>query len=479
MDPAVEPFLISTLVAAVGGLWATVLWLKTRAKQRELNAQFNDQQRELEQHQLQSASLMRECEQFRSDANAQQTRNTQLQVELSGAQARAEEREQSLKQQLESFEANRQQLRIEFENLSREFLTARDNELQEKNAKNIGAILKPLSEKIDGFQRRVNEVHGDMLKNTSALTEQIRSLEKVGLGISSDATNLTKALKGDKKLVGNWGEAQLERTLELAGLRPGEHYDAQPTFKDEQGQRFLPDFVIRLPEGKNLIVDSKVSLIDYEAAVAADSEAQAAIAISRHVTAVKAHIDSLANKDYSRLPGMDSPDFVLMFMPVEPAYIEVMKNHRELFSYGYQKGVVMVSHTTLMPILRTVSNLWMVERSNAEAREIADSAGDIYNSVSLVAERLLGLGATLHTASRKYNDTVTALAGRQGLHSKVERFQQISQKANRPFPDQLSVINDDTDDRLLKGLFLNDPAPTDAVPNEKISSQDSVADSED
>ena len=210
------------------------------------------------------------------------------------------------------------------------------------------------------------------------------------------------------------------------------------------------------------------------AAVAVDSEAQAAIAISRHVTAVKAHIDSLANKDYSRLPGMDSPDFVLMFMPVEPAYIEVMKNHRELFSYGYQKGVVMVSHTTLMPILRTVSNLWMVERSNAEAREIADSAGDIYNSVSLVAERLLGLGATLHTASRKYNDPVTALAGRQGLHSKVERFQQISQKANRPFPDQLSVINDDTDDRLLKGLFVNDP-----VPNENMSNQDSVADSED
>ena len=303
MNPAVEPFLISTLVAAVGGLWATVLWLKTRAKQRELNAQFNDQQRELEQHQLQSASLMRECEQFRSDANAQQTRNTQLQVELSSAQARAEEREQSLKQQLESFEANRQQLRIEFENLSREFLTARDNELQEKNAKNIGAILKPLSEKIDGFQRRVNEVHGDMLKNTSALTEQIRSLEKVGLGISSDATNLTKALKGDKKLVGNWGEAQLERTLELAGLRPGEHYDAQPTFKGRQRTALFTRFChFDLPEGKNLIVDSKVSLIDYEAAVAADSEAQAAIAISRHVTAVKAHIDSLANKDYSRLP---------------------------------------------------------------------------------------------------------------------------------------------------------------------------------
>jgi DNA recombination protein RmuC len=263
--------------------------------------------------------------------------------------------------------------------------------------------------------------------------------------MSADAQHLTEALKGDKKLVGNWGETQLERTLELAGLRAGEHYDSQASFKDEAGKRYLPDFVIRLPEGKNLVVDSKVSLVDYEAAIAADAEPLREAALKRHGEAVKAHIDNLASKAYQQLPGLSSPDFVMMFMPVEPAYIEVMRNHRDLFAYGYQKGVVMVSHSTLMPILRTVANLWMVERSNEEAREISARAGEIFNSVSLVAERLASLGGSLQTASKKYNETVTALTGRQGLQGKVERFQSLSAKATRTFPEELRPIITEND----------------------------------
>ncbi len=351
----------------------------------------------------------------------------------------------------------KKQLKAEFENLSREFLAARDKELRATNQENITAILKPLAEKIDGFQHRVNQVHTDMVQNSAALTEQIKLLEKTGLAISADASNLTRALKGDKKLVGNWGEAQLERTLELAGLSAGVHYDAQASFRDETGQRLVPDFVIRLPEGKNLVVDSKVSLVDYESAVAAETDAEREAALTRHANAVKAHIDNLASKDYAQLPNMASPDFVMMFMPVEPAYIEVMKHHRDLFSYGYQKGVVMVSHTTLMPILRTVSNLWMIERSNAEAREISHRAGDIYNSVSLVAERLLSLGNSLQTATKKYNETVTAVVGRQGLHGKVDRFQQLSQKANRPFPTQLEALPESTDSHHLSIAIENKP----------------------
>lgn len=378
----------------------------------------------------------------RSHANA-------LELELGALKARSEERERSLQAQLQQVDANRALLRSEFENISRSLLAARDNELRQHNQENIGAILKPLSEKIEGFQHRVNQVHGDLLRNSSALTEQIRGLERVGLAISSDASNLTNALKGDKKLVGNWGEAQLERTLELAGLRSGEHYDTQATFKDDAGQRWIPDFVIRLPGQKNIVIDSKVSLVDYEAAVGASDNADQSAALARHAKAVKAHIDSLAAKNYAQLPGIASPDFVLMFMPVEPAYIEVMKNHRDLFNYGYQKGVVMVSHTTVMPILRTVSNLWMVERSNAEAREISDSAGDIFNSVCLVAERLEGLGSSLQTVTKKYNDTVTSVVGRQGLHSKVDRFQLLSTRANKQFPESLDALATNNDRELL------------------------------
>ena len=433
------------LLAAVGagGLMLAGLWIFALAKQRKLDIELRAARSALEHVTASHDGLASEHQTLQATCAEQQTQNSRLNAQLSAAQARADEREHSLKEQREQFSANREQFRHEFENLSREFLNARNKELQEKNSQNIDAILKPLGEKIDSFQHRVNQVHSDMVKNTSALSEQIRGLEKVGLGISSDATNLTNALKGDKKLVGNWGEVQLQRTLELAGLRVGEHFDTQPSYKDDSGQRFLPDVVIRLPEGKNLVVDSKVSLVDYEAAVAADTDAQREAALHRHINAVKAHIDSLATKNYAQLPHMNSPDFVLMFMPVEPAYIEVMKDHRALFSYGYQKGVVMVSHSTLMPILRTVSNLWMVERSNAEARQIADGAGDIYNSVSLIAERLLGLGASLQSASRKYNETVTAVIGRQGLRNKVERFQQLSQKATRPFPKELATITED------------------------------------
>jgi DNA recombination protein RmuC len=368
-----------------------------------------------------------------------------LEGELSVERALSEERDKAFKLQLEQVEANKSALKIEFENLSRELLTARGKELVETNSNSLSAILKPLSEKIDGFQHRVNQVHSDMIQNSASLIQQIKQLETVGLTMSADAQHLTEALKGDKKLVGNWGETQLERTLELAGLRAGEHYDSQASFKDEAGKRYLPDFVIRLPEGKNLVVDSKVSLVDYEAAIAADAEPLREAALKRHGEAVKAHIDNLASKAYQQLPGLSSPDFVMMFMPVEPAYIEVMRNHRDLFAYGYQKGVVMVSHSTLMPILRTVANLWMVERSNEEAREISARAGEIFNSVSLVAERLASLGGSLQTASKKYNETVTALTGRQGLQGKVERFQSLSAKATRTFPEELRPIVTEND----------------------------------
>lgn len=434
-----------------------IVWATTRRQVESLKARLAEaEQQRIVAEQLGKESATHAKQQQQALSEAQQ-KCSQLQTELGALTARLEERERSLREQVQLFDANKKQLKAEFENLSREFLAARDKELRATNQENITAILKPLAEKIDGFQHRVNQVHTDMVQNSAALTEQIKLLEKTGLAISADASNLTRALKGDKKLVGNWGEAQLERTLELAGLTAGVHYDAQASFRDETGQRLVPDFVIRLPEGKNLVVDSKVSLVDYESAVAAETDAEREAALTRHANAVKAHIDSLASKDYAQLPNMASPDFVMMFMPVEPAYIEVMKHHRDLFSYGYQKGVVMVSHTTLMPILRTVANLWMIERSNAEAREISDRAGDIYNSVSLVAERLLGLGNSLQTATKKYNETVTAVVGRQGLHGKVDRFQQLSQKANKPFPSQLETLPENTDSHHLSIAIENKP----------------------
>ncbi|MGA0150999.1 MAG: DNA recombination protein RmuC [Luminiphilus sp.] len=373
-----------------------------------------------------------------------------LTAQLSAQSATLSEREAGHQNQMKWLEESRTTLRSELEIVGQKLLASSGKALESTNQKSLDSLLKPLAEKIDQFQTRVNQVHTDMVRNSASLSEQIKHLESVGVSMSDEAHNLTRALKGDKKLVGNWGEAQLEKTLELAGLRRGEHYDAQVTVKDAQGDRHVPDFVIRLPEGKNLVIDSKVSLVDYERAVTAESDAERASALEGHAKAVRNHIDALSAKDYANLPGMDSPDFVLMFMPVEPAYIEVMRSQRELFNHGYQKNVVLVSHTTLMPILRTVANLWMIEHSNREAREISDRAGDIYNTVCLLGDRLQALGSSMTTATQRYNEAVRAVQGRQGLAGKVARFKTLSKKANKTFPESLAPIDPEIEPLVLE-----------------------------
>lgn len=341
-----------------------------------------------------------------------------------------------------SFEQSRQQLKTEFQNLAGQILEEKGKTFAENSQISLNAMLKPFREQISGFQLRVNQVHDEAVKGHVSLEGQIKHVLEIGLKMSQEANTLASALKGDKKTTGNWGEIQLENALQQAGLVEGDHYETQPRFKDEQGQARQPDFVVKLPDQKHMVLDSKVSLVDYDRAIAAETEAERHAALDAHVKAVKNHIDDLSGKDYSNLIGMHSPSFVLMFMPIEPAYIEAMKHNKELFNYGYQRNVIMVSYTTLMPILKTVANLWMVARSNEQAQELSNRAGDIYNQVAVVAERLERLGNTLGTASKHYNDTVTAVAGQQGLYGKVSRFNELSSKANKTMPNLEPVHKD-------------------------------------
>ncbi len=355
-------------------------------------------------------------------------------------------------------EEAKKKLIIEFEKVGQTLVSQSEKSLNEKNQLALDSLLKPFAEKIDGFQLRVNQVHHDLVGQHSALTEQIKQLESVGLSISSEATNLTQALKGDKKLVGNWGEAQLERTLELAGLRRGDHYESQKAYKNEDGDKLVPDFVLFLPQGRHIIVDSKISLVDYERAVSAENDTAQQASLKAHAQAVRNHIEQLSSRNYTAIEGLTSPDFVLMFMPIEPAYIEVMRDHRDLFNYGYQRNVILVSHTTLMPILRTVANLWIMERSNEEVKELSDLAGDLYNSVCLLAERFYGMGGALTQTTKRYNETLKALVGRQGLHGKVERFKSLSTKATRHLPDGLTPLPTQTDAEALRIALPNEKA---------------------
>jgi len=382
----------------------------------------------------------------------------QLQNQHTEMQTQLQEREQQHVQQIALLNENREVLKREFENLANQIFESKGKSFTTTSKDSMEALLKPFRDQITSFQSRINEVHTESIKGSTALEAEIKKVLEVGLQMNDQASNLTHALKGDKKTAGNWGEAQLERTLQLAGLQSGDHYDAQSSFNDESGKRKLPDFVIKLPDGKHLVIDSKVSLIDYDRAISADTDELQTEALTAHARAVRNHIDDLARKDYANLPGIGSPDFVMMFMPIEPAYIEAMKHNRDLFNYGYQKGVVMVSHTTLMPILRTVANLWMVEKSNTEAKEISSRAGDIYNQVCTVAERLHRLGNTLKAASNHYNETVTGLIGKQGLHGKVERFQQLSAKASKDMP-KLEPIHTDIENDRIALIVDNDSGP--------------------
>ena len=394
-------------------------------------------------------ALKAELADVRSRLNTSQQEYAQLQTQQS-------EREDRHLEQIKLLNETRENLKKEFENLANKIFEDKGKSFTTTSQASLEALLKPFREQITGFQTRINEVHSESLRGNTALEKEIQKVLEVGLEMNSQASNLTVALKGDKKTAGNWGEAQLERTLELAGLQAGEHYESQTSYRDADGRRKLPDFVLKLPDSKSLIIDSKVSLIDYDRAIAADTDEVRTEALNAHAQAVRNHIDDLSSKDYTNLPGIGSPDFVLMFMPIEPAYIEAMKHNKDLFNYGYKKGVVMVSHTTLMPILRTVANLWMIEQSNKEAQEISSRAGDIYNQVCLVAERLQKLGNTLRAANNHYNETVTGLVGKQGLHGKVERFQQLSTRANKEMAALEPIHDEIENDRLETAISGQD-----------------------
>ena len=378
------------------------------------------------------------------------------------------------RQRLQQFEENKKQLKIEFENLAGKILDEKAKVLGETSRSSIDSLLKPFREQIEGFQKRVNDVHTESVKGNASLESEIKKVLDIGLKIGKDADNLTSALKGDSQKRGGWGEAQLERTLEMSGLVPGTHFEKQSSFKDADGRRRQTDYLINVPDGKQIIIDSKVSLVAYDKVVAADSPEAQALALNEHAIAVKRHIDDLSSKDYTNLIGVRSPGFVLMFMPIEPAYIEALKYDKDLFSYGYEKNIVLVSHTTLIPILRTVANLWMMERSNKEAREISEKAGDIFNQVCEVAIRLHKLGGSLSAASNHYNDTMTSLVGRQGLHGKVERFSQLSSKVSKSMP-ALEPLHKDLEHERLE-LIIEPLDDIDA--NNKEVKSDSKADAD-
>ncbi|MBL8483698.1 MAG: DNA recombination protein RmuC [Rhodocyclaceae bacterium] len=308
----------------------------------------------------------------------------------------------------------REQLADQFKALANDILEEKARRFTQQNQQNLGQLLDPLRLRIAEFQARVDDVYVKEGKDRSALAEQVRQLMELNRTLATDAQNLTRALKGSSKTQGTWGELVLARVLEAAGLRAGEEYEVQVSHTREDGSRAQPDVVIRLPENRFLVVDAKVSLSAYEDYASAEDETTRQQALRRHLDSVRAHLKGLAERNYQALYGEATPDFVLMFLPVEPAFMLAVTEDRELFMSAWQRNVLLVSPSTLLFVVRTVAHLWRQEAQNRNAQEIARRGAELYDRLCAFVGDLEKVGERLKQAQDSYNDARDKLATRRG-----------------------------------------------------------------
>lgn len=332
----------------------------------------------------------------------------------------------------------------EFENLANKILEEKSTKFTEQNKLNITSILNPLKEKIEGFEKKVSESQKESVGMHSALKEQLNSLKDLNLQMSKEAINLTKALKGDSKAQGDWGETQLEILLEKANLAKDIHFTTQGGYRDEDGRLKKPDFIINLPDKRHLIVDSKVSLTNYEAYFNADNEEQKKFHLKKHIESIRKHIKELSEKKYESLYEINAPDYVLMFVPIEPAYLLALNNNNSLYLEALDKNVVMVSTSTLLATLSTVSSMWRQENQKKNVLEIANQAGRLYDQFVNLTDDLIKVGTQLKTVQGSYDTSMKKLTGKGNLVKKVEKIRELGAKTSK-------IMNKNLLDRASEG----------------------------
>lgn len=342
-----------------------------------------------------------------------------------------------------------------FENVANRLFAEKQQQFQQHSEKGLSQLLAPLRQQLDSFQQRVNQVHQEASQGQAAIQTQLAMMQQAGQAISAEAKQLSQALKGNKKVLGNWGEMQLEAALQSVGLVRDHNYQVQASTRTDTGKTLIPDVVLLLPDRKKIVVDSKVSLNAYQCAIHEVDEALAQQYWQQHIKDVRQHVQDLANKDYSQAVGEGALGFVFMFMPIEAAYVAALQHDPQLFQDAYNKGVILVSQTTLMPTLRTVANLWVMAGSNALAQEIGQKAGDIYKQLVVVAEHLHKLGNGLHSVTQHYNRVVTSFAGNQGLINKADKFKMLSTKVQKDVP-ALSLV-EETPQLERLAVVVSDP----------------------
>ncbi len=330
-------------------------------------------------------------------------------------------------------------LNNQFENLAGKIFDERNRQFTEHNKTSLDHIVKPLREQLGEFKQRIETVYDNENKDRSSLREEIISLRRDTAQMNQEALNLTRALKGDKKTQGNWGEMILETVLEKSGLRKGIEYETQGAFRDENSKLFKPDVIVRLPEDKDIIIDSKVSLVAYERHCSTEDDAERITALKEHTEAVRTHIKSLSSKDYSGLKGLRSLDFVLLFMPIEAAFIAAFQADERLFTDAFEHKIIVVTPTTLLATLRTIENIWRYERQNENARAIADKAGIVYDKIRGFVEDLDKLGKQLSTVHTTYDGVMNKLTqGHGNLIRQASSFVDLGVKVKKTIPKSIT-----------------------------------------
>lgn len=362
-----------------------------------------------------------------------------LDRQLAGLKAEYSSLQEKLSEQKEELAGMQDQLKVQFENLANKILEENTQKFTKQNRENLDQLLNPLGLKLEEFKKKVEETYNDENRQRATLKEQIKQMAELNQKMSDDAKNLTNALKGDSKAQGNWGEVILERILERSGLSKGREYEVQQSATTEEGRRLQPDVVVHLPDEKYLIIDSKVSLTAYERFASSDDDAEAESAIKQHVASLRAHVKGLSAKKYQQIHGDRSPDFVLLFVPIEPAFGIALQSDPNLYYEAFDRNIVIVSPSTLLATLATIDSVWKQEYQNKNALEIAQRGGALYDKFVLFIESMEQIGDRIQQTQRSYEEAKTRLSeGSGNLVRQAEMLKELGAKASKKLPDSFT-----------------------------------------
>lgn len=326
----------------------------------------------------------------------------------------------------------------EFEVLANKILEEKSNKFTEQNKQNLKTILSPLHDKIQSFEKKVEDTHKESIDYHAALRQQIYGLKEMNLQMSQETINLTKALKGDNKIQGNWGELVLEKVLEKSGLERDREYYVQKKMVDEDGSKFFPDVVINLPDGKKMIIDSKVSLNAYERFINETEEHLKAPILKEHLISIKKHIEQLSTKNYQNLYSIESPNFVLLFIPIETAFAIALNEDSYLYNKAFEQNIIIVTPTTLLATLKTIDSMWTNQKQQNNAMEIARQAGALYDKFEGLVTDLTKIGKKLNDTKNDYDSAMNKLhEGKGNLVQSVEKLKKLGAKAKKSLPENL------------------------------------------